>query len=164
MEGLIIAGYAAICIALFTVLRIPLNRWTVPTASIGGIVLTFALIQLLNFYHPYSGMSRQFLTSPPIAIDASRQAADSKFAMASTTRPSRRVTRAISAIARSQEVLPACCWCLRIRGEDLDWIDVEEAIRRGDLLGEGPPPKLDHVACETCEERVVFALRRIANR
>jgi hypothetical protein len=49
MELFIISGYAAICIVTFTVLRIPLNRWTVPSASVGGLVLSFALIQVLNF-------------------------------------------------------------------------------------------------------------------
>jgi len=69
-----------------------------------------------------------------------------------------------AAVSRSQQALPTCCWCLRIRGADHHWIDVEEAIRGGDLLGEGAPPRLEHVACETCEERVVFALRRVGSR
>lgn len=76
MELYIISGYAAICIALFAILRIPLNKLTVPTASIGGIVLTFALIQLLNYYHPYSGMSRQYLTVTPITTDDTGRATD----------------------------------------------------------------------------------------
>lgn len=67
MEILLISVYTAICIAVFTILRIPLNRWTVPTASVGGLVLTFALIQVLNYYHPYSGMSQPYLTTEPVA-------------------------------------------------------------------------------------------------
>ncbi len=59
MELFLISGYVAVCIAIFTALRIPLTRWTVPTASIGGIVLVFAFIQALNFYHPHSGMSQR---------------------------------------------------------------------------------------------------------
>ncbi|MDH3762204.1 MAG: hypothetical protein OEU50_14575 [Gammaproteobacteria bacterium] len=70
MELFIISGYVAICIAIFTVLRIPLNRWTVPTASIGGLVLVFAFIQVLNFYHPYSSMSRQASASTSHGVDA----------------------------------------------------------------------------------------------
>lgn len=66
MELLLISGYTAICIAVFTIFRIPLNRWTVPTASVGGLVLTFALIQLLNYYHPYSGTSRPYLAITPV--------------------------------------------------------------------------------------------------
>jgi len=76
MELFIISGYAAICIALFAVMRIPLNKWTVPTASIGGVVLTFALIQLLNYYHPYSGMSRQYQPIRPVTTADIRQTTD----------------------------------------------------------------------------------------
>ncbi len=76
MELFIISGYAAICIALFTVMRIPLNKWTVPTASVGGVVLTFALIQLLNYYHPYSGMSRQYQPITPVTTTDTRQTTD----------------------------------------------------------------------------------------
>ena len=48
MQMFIISGYVAICIALFALLRIPLNRWTLPTASVGGAALVFATIQLLT--------------------------------------------------------------------------------------------------------------------
>ena len=80
MELFIISGYAAICIALFTVFGIPLNKWTVPTTSIGGIILTFALIQLLNYYHPYSDMSQQYLTVTPVTNQDAAQSTD--FALA----------------------------------------------------------------------------------
>lgn len=70
MELLIISGYVAVCIAVFSVLRIPLNRWTVPTASIGGVVMIFALVQVLNYYHPYSGTSRQYSAAVPGAAAA----------------------------------------------------------------------------------------------
>jgi hypothetical protein len=76
MELFIISGYIAICISLFAILRIPLNKWTVPSASVGGIVLTFVLIQLLNHYHPYSGISQQYMTVKPISTDGTRQATD----------------------------------------------------------------------------------------
>jgi energy-coupling factor transporter transmembrane protein EcfT len=76
MELLLISVYTALCIAIFTVLRIPLNRWTVPTASIGGVVLSFALIQMLNYYHPHSGMSRQHLAAEPITASVTEQFAN----------------------------------------------------------------------------------------
>lgn len=71
MEALIISGYAAICIVAFTTLRIPLNRWTVPAASVGGVVMVFALIQVLNFYHPHSDTSRQYLTTTSVTNEGS---------------------------------------------------------------------------------------------
>jgi hypothetical protein len=70
MELLLISVCIAICIAIFSVFRIPLNRWTVPTASIGGTVLVVTLVQFLNYYHPYSGTSRQYLTATSITPGA----------------------------------------------------------------------------------------------
>ncbi len=73
MELLILSTCTAILIALFTLLRIPLNRWTVPSASIAGILLVFGLIQVLNFYHPHSPTNLQLQAHAPqgIALDGS---------------------------------------------------------------------------------------------
>ncbi len=58
--------YAAACIAIFTILRIPRNRWTVPTAAIGGILLVVASVLVMNHYHPYTDMSRRHVVTMPI--------------------------------------------------------------------------------------------------
>ena len=67
MELLILLAYTSLCIAAFALLRIPLTRVSVPVASIGGIILVFALVQLLNFYHPYSDSGGQYASGAPIA-------------------------------------------------------------------------------------------------
>lgn len=36
METLMVLTYAAFCVALFKIFRIPLNKWTVPTAVLGA--------------------------------------------------------------------------------------------------------------------------------
>lgn len=77
MSWLIVATVTAIVIAMFALLRIPLNRWTVPATSMLGIVFVFGLIQVLNYYHPYSGNSRQYQPQT-----ASMPAADEIFAPA----------------------------------------------------------------------------------
>ena len=69
MTILIFLSYIAVCIAVFTLLRIPLTRHTVPAASISGLLLTFALVQVLNYYHPYSGTSRQYLSTTPVVSE-----------------------------------------------------------------------------------------------
>lgn len=76
MEMLILSTCAAVLIALFTLLRIPLNRWTVPSASIAGILLVFGLIQVLNYYHPHSPTNLQLQTSLSKAAAADGLAAD----------------------------------------------------------------------------------------
>ena len=73
MELLILSTCTAIFIALFTLLRIPLNRWTVPSASIAGVVLVFGLIQVLNYYHPHSPTNLQLqaaLSNTPAGDDS----------------------------------------------------------------------------------------------
>ena len=39
MELLLILTYTAICVAIFRIFRIPVNKWTLPTAVLGGIFL-----------------------------------------------------------------------------------------------------------------------------
>jgi multidrug resistance efflux pump len=66
MDLLLILTYTAICVVIFKVFNIPLNKWSVPTAALGGIVLIGALIFLMNYNHPYSEISREYFVSTPI--------------------------------------------------------------------------------------------------
>jgi multidrug resistance efflux pump len=66
MDLLLILTYAAFCIALFKIFRIPLNKWTVPTAVLGGVVLIGALIFTMNYNHPYSEVARSYFVSVPV--------------------------------------------------------------------------------------------------
>lgn len=49
MDLLLILTYAAICIVIFKVFKIPLTKWTVPTAVLGGVVIISALILVLKY-------------------------------------------------------------------------------------------------------------------
>ena len=66
MDLLLILTYTALCVAVFKIFRIPLNKWTVPTAALGGIIIIGALIILMNYNHPYSEMARNYYISTPI--------------------------------------------------------------------------------------------------
>lgn len=66
MDLLLILSYTAICIFVFKVFNIPLTKWTVPTAVLGGVILIGTLILLMNYNHPYSYMARQFVVTTPI--------------------------------------------------------------------------------------------------
>ena len=52
METLMLLTYAALCIVVFKVFRIPFNKWTVPTAVLGGIALIGAVIFGMNYNFP----------------------------------------------------------------------------------------------------------------
>ncbi|MCE2596263.1 HlyD family secretion protein [Motilimonas cestriensis] len=66
MDLLLILTYTAICVVVFKVFKIPLNKWTVPTAVLGGIVLIGTLIFLMNYNHPYSEMAREYYVTTPV--------------------------------------------------------------------------------------------------
>lgn len=71
MDLLLILSYTAICVAIFKLFRIPLNKWTVPTAVLGGILLIGALLALMNYNHPYSEMSREYFITTQIVAGVS---------------------------------------------------------------------------------------------
>jgi multidrug resistance efflux pump len=66
MDILLILTYTAICVAIFKLFKIPLNKWTVPTAALGGILLIGGMMILMNYNHPYSEVVRQYYVSTPI--------------------------------------------------------------------------------------------------
>lgn len=66
MDILLILTYTAICITIFKVFKIPLNKWTVPTAALGGVVLIGTLILLMNYNHPFTQIGNQIYSTTPI--------------------------------------------------------------------------------------------------
>jgi multidrug resistance efflux pump len=66
MDLLLILTYTAICVAVFRIFKLPLNKWTVPTAALGGVILIGTLVLLMNYNHPYSNMAREFYVTTPI--------------------------------------------------------------------------------------------------
>ncbi|MFG6157810.1 HlyD family secretion protein [Halomonas sp. 1390] len=69
MDLLIILTYAALCVAVFKLFRIPVNKWTLPTAVLGGIVLVGTLILLMNYNHPFTRQVRQAYVVTPIVSE-----------------------------------------------------------------------------------------------
>ncbi|ADN77516.1 secretion protein HlyD family protein [Ferrimonas balearica DSM 9799] len=66
MDLLLILTYAALCVGIFKVFNIPLNKWTVPTAVLGGVVLIGTLLLLMNYNHPFTPLARQVYVATPI--------------------------------------------------------------------------------------------------
>ncbi|MCR9422357.1 HlyD family secretion protein [Vibrio sp. RM-69-4] len=66
MDLLLIMTYAALCIAIFKIFKIPLNKWTVPTAVLGGVVLIGTLILLMNYNHPFTQLGSQVFSTTPV--------------------------------------------------------------------------------------------------
>ncbi|WP_045423035.1 HlyD family secretion protein [Vibrio jasicida] len=66
MDLLLVLTYAALCIAIFKIFNIPLNKWTVPTAVLGGVVLVGTLILLMNYNHPFTQIGNQVFSTTPV--------------------------------------------------------------------------------------------------
>lgn len=73
MDLLLILTYTSICIVIFKVFKIPMNKWTVPTAVLGGMFLIGGLILAMNYNHPYSEVSRTYFVTVPIVPQVSGQ-------------------------------------------------------------------------------------------
>ncbi|MEM7226414.1 MAG: HlyD family secretion protein [Pseudomonadota bacterium] len=71
MEMLLLLTYVAICVVVFKVFKIPLNKWTVPTAALGGVALIGAIMLVMNYNHPYSEVMREYFVTTPIVPDVS---------------------------------------------------------------------------------------------
>ncbi len=66
METLLLLTYAALCVVIFKVFHIPLNKWTVPTAVLGGIVFITLIILVMNYNFPFSDVGKQAFQTVPI--------------------------------------------------------------------------------------------------
>ncbi|GJL81121.1 MAG: MFP transporter [marine bacterium B5-7] len=66
MDFLLILTYAALCIFVFRIFKIPLNKWTIPTAVLGGVVLISSLILLMNYNHPFTPLASNVYVTTPI--------------------------------------------------------------------------------------------------
>jgi len=71
MDLLIILTYTAICIVIFKAFNLPLNKWTVPTAVLGGVVILGAIIFTMNYNHPYAKFAKESFVTIPIVPQVS---------------------------------------------------------------------------------------------
>lgn len=71
MDLLIILTYTSICMVIFKVFKIQLNKWTVPTAVLGGVVILSAILLLMNYNHPYAKWGKDVFVTIPIVPEIS---------------------------------------------------------------------------------------------
>lgn len=76
MALLLLLAYAAICVVVFILLRVPVNKWTVTTAGIGGVVLAGGLLLGMNYNHPFTTNARIYFYTTPITPTVTGQVID----------------------------------------------------------------------------------------
>jgi multidrug resistance efflux pump len=73
MDLLLILTYAALCYAAFKIFKIPVNKWTVPTAVLGGVVMIATILLFMSYNHPFTPMARFYFISVPIVPEVAGQ-------------------------------------------------------------------------------------------
>jgi multidrug resistance efflux pump len=76
MELLLMLTYAALCIAIFKIFRIPVNKWTLPTAALGGLFLIGFILLVMNYNHPFTDNARIYFATTPIMPDVKGRVID----------------------------------------------------------------------------------------
>jgi multidrug resistance efflux pump len=66
MELLLILIYTALCTAIFKIFKIPVNKWTLPTAALGGIFMIGFILLVMNYNHPFTSTARIYFATTPI--------------------------------------------------------------------------------------------------
>ncbi len=66
MELLLILSYAAISYAVFKIFKIPVNKWTLPAAAFGGVLLLGLIMLVMNYNHPFTKQARIVFVTTPI--------------------------------------------------------------------------------------------------
>jgi multidrug resistance efflux pump len=66
MELLLILIYTAFCYAIFKIFRIPVNQWSLATATLGGILGIALILLVMNYNHPFTKDARIYFVTTPI--------------------------------------------------------------------------------------------------
>ncbi len=66
MGWLLMLIYNAFCMVLFRVFKIPMTRWTLSTAVLGGFFIIGTLLSLMNYQHPWSTITREYFVTTPV--------------------------------------------------------------------------------------------------
>lgn len=70
MDMLMYMTYAAIVFVAFKVFKIPVNKWSVTTAFLGGVVLCGGILLTMNYNHPATSQARFYFFTTPIMPQA----------------------------------------------------------------------------------------------
>jgi len=66
MELLLILIYVSICYAVFKIFRIPVNQWSLATATLGGIIGIAFILLVMNYNHPFTKNARIYFAITPV--------------------------------------------------------------------------------------------------
>lgn len=66
METLLILTYSALCWIIFKIFRIPVNKWSLTTVVLGGVIMLGTILAGMAYFHPASITARSYFITTPI--------------------------------------------------------------------------------------------------
>jgi multidrug resistance efflux pump len=66
MELLLILIYVSFCYVVFKLFKIPVNQWSLATATLGGIIGIALLLLIMNYNHPFTSNARIYFSVTPV--------------------------------------------------------------------------------------------------
>jgi multidrug resistance efflux pump len=66
METLMVLTYTTFCWIVFKVFKIPVNKWSLTTAVLGGVIMLSVILMGMAYYHPGSKSARNYFVTTPI--------------------------------------------------------------------------------------------------
>ena len=91
MELLLILIYVSICYVVFKVFKIPVNQWSLATATLGGIIGIVLLLLIMNYNHPFTKNARIYFSVTPVLPGVRGRVVDAQCSTRSRPVRSRRV-------------------------------------------------------------------------
>ncbi len=69
MELLLALIYVSFCYVIFKIFRIPVNQWSLATATLGELVGIVMVLLVMNYNHPFTKQGRIYFVTTPIIPD-----------------------------------------------------------------------------------------------
>ena len=66
METLLILTYCTVCWIIFKLFKIPVNKWSLTTVVLGGVVMLGVIMMGMAYFHPASKSARTYFVTTPI--------------------------------------------------------------------------------------------------
>lgn len=69
METLLILTYASLCWVIFKIFKIPVNKWSLTTVVLGGVMMMGTILAGMAYFHPASITARSYFVTTPIVAN-----------------------------------------------------------------------------------------------
>lgn len=76
MTTLLLLIYLSVCVVVFRVFRVRLNKWTVTTAAVAGLFVVGGILVVMNYNHPFTTEARLYFYATPVTPSVNGEVID----------------------------------------------------------------------------------------